>query len=67
MEKGVAAAGSDVVKYFDEASKEINEAAHRMPSLRRTTQRPVAQHIRYYRWVAAPGYVRQRPMEVAAG
>ena len=34
MEKGVAAAGSDVVKYFDEASKEINEAAQRMPSLR---------------------------------
>ena len=34
MEKGVAAAGSDVVKYFDEASKEIKEAAQRMPSLR---------------------------------
>ena len=34
MEKGAAAAGSDVVKYFDEAKKEMDEAAHRMPSLR---------------------------------
>jgi hypothetical protein len=34
MEKGVAAAGSDVVKYFEEARKEMDEAAHRMPSLR---------------------------------
>jgi hypothetical protein len=34
MEKGAAAAGSDVVKYFEEAEKEINDAAQRMPSLR---------------------------------
>jgi hypothetical protein len=34
MEKGAAAAGSDVVKYFEEAKKEMDEAAHRMPSLR---------------------------------
>ena len=34
MEKGAAAAGSDVVKYFEEAKKEMDEAAQRMPSLR---------------------------------
>ena len=33
-EKGVAAAGSDVVKYFEEANKEMNDAAQRMQSLR---------------------------------
>jgi hypothetical protein len=33
MEKGVAVAGSDVIKYFEEAKKEMDEAAHRMPSL----------------------------------
>ena len=34
MEKGVAAAGSDVVKYFEAVKKEMDDAAHRMPSLR---------------------------------
>jgi predicted nucleic acid-binding Zn-ribbon protein len=34
MEKGVAVAGSDVVKYFEEANKEMNDAAQRMQSLR---------------------------------
>ena len=34
MERGVAVAGSDVIKYFEEAKKEMDEAAHRMPSLR---------------------------------
>ena len=34
MEKGVAVAGSDVVKYFEEAKKEMDDAAQRMQSLR---------------------------------
>jgi len=34
MEKGVAAAGSDVVKYFEDADKEMNDAAQRVQSLR---------------------------------
>ena len=34
MEKGVAGAWSDVVKYFEEANKEMNDAAQRMQSLR---------------------------------
>ena len=33
MEKGVAGAWSDVVKYFEEANKEMNDAARRMQSL----------------------------------
>jgi hypothetical protein len=34
MEKGVAVAGSDVVKYFEEAKKEMDDAVQRMQSLR---------------------------------
>jgi hypothetical protein len=34
MEKGVAAAGSDVIKYFEEAKKEMDDAVQRMQSLR---------------------------------
>jgi hypothetical protein len=34
LEKGATAAGSDVVKYFEDAKKEMDEAAQRMSSLR---------------------------------